>query len=400
MSRHITATPSRWWLAAALLFALVACESNSDAPPVAPDNDAPTNNQDGTPTTPDDGAPNDTPQVIDPGDRPPIGIADSDTPPVFQVCGEVTQDLIRIPSRAMLLLDRSSSMRKIDTNSTSGKSKWEIAIDAITDMVATFEGDIIFGLDMFSHAFDPRGGIKTECWFGEQALIDVDETSREEIIDLLAQSSPYISTPLYLGMANYTKPNYAPVFQDREAASYLIVISDGKDTCGTEPTDVMIKGDTSLEDLSALSAQLLNEHDIKTIVIGFGSEADPAQLNAVAIEGGTKYTEFIDAIDADALDVALREIVQSMSVSCLFQLGELTDPDSINLDWVNVTFDGTPVPRDDGCQAQQGWTWANADRTAIQFCSQACQTLESGSVDQINVQMACSEEDVIIIMID
>jgi hypothetical protein len=135
---------------------------------------------------------------------------------------------------------------------------------------------------------------------------------------------------------------------------------------------------------------------IGTIVIGFGDGANPDQLNAIAAAGGTVFDTYIDAQDGDALDAALNDIASTVVVSCLFKLNNY-DPETVNTDRVNVLFDGTPVPRDNGCAKGEGWTWADDERTTIQFCEGACTQIENDSVDSIQIQIACSDSDVVVV---
>ena len=78
--------------------------------------------------------------------------------------------------------------------------------------------------------------------------------------------------------------------------------------------------------------------------------------------------------------------------------GQERDADlSKNLNLVNVYFDGVPVPRDEGCVAGQGWTWTDNSKTALEFCEDACTSLESGDVTDIAIEIMCSEDQLVVI---
>ena len=214
-------------------------------------------------------------------------------------------------------------------------------------------------------------------WYDEVAYT-------EQMIKALAESTRY---------HGYKDPD-APAFMNDLGDSYLIVISDGMDTCG--PDGVFNTNNATAEQLGALSAQILSEMNIKTYVIGFGSEVDPYQLNAIAENGGTGINTYFDAADSTELNAVLHDIGETVAVSCTFDIGEY-DPEEFNLDYVNIKFDDEPVPRDDDCAENLGWTWTDESRTGLHFCEAACDALTGTSVQEVSVTIACSLEDVIII---
>ncbi len=138
--------------------------------------------------------------------------------------------------------------------------------------------------------------------------------------------------------------------------------------------------------------------NIKTIVIGFGADAYPEQLDAIAAQGGTEFTSYIDASNEAALDAAMQSTTGTIAIGCSFDIGE-QDTDEVDLDLVNLRFDGEPIPRDDDCAAGQGWKWRDSSRTTIELCDEACNTLKSGSVSAVTGEIACSLEDVVVIVV-
>ncbi|MCK9523271.1 MAG: VWA domain-containing protein [Proteobacteria bacterium] len=306
-------------------------------------------------------------------------------PTDFEVCGEVSSNLTQVATRVMILLDRSRSMQTAN--------KWDQALAAIEDMVTEFDAQIAFGLDVFAADSSGRNAL---CVMGDEVLIDVVLDNADTILTRLDRIRPESATPLYLGMNNFTDTRYAPVFLNRAGSSYLVIISDGMDTCGTDGVFDVNQGATNANFADVTNA--LKDRDVKSIVIGFGDEADPDQLNAIAELGGSQFTEFINAADGAQLSSALRQIAETVVVSCQFEVGTFDDEDGVDLSLANVTFDGLPIPRDDKCAAKIGWTWANDERTVIQFCEAACTQLESEGVENIRVQLACSADDVIMII--
>ncbi|MBN2715243.1 MAG: VWA domain-containing protein [Deltaproteobacteria bacterium] len=310
-----------------------------------------------------------------------------------EICEELTTDLSRVPTKVMILEDKSLSM---DDN-----NKWTLALEAINGMATAYDNDIQFGLDLFARASDTsdnntgrpdRNNNNASCAVGESVIHDVALGNADLIVDALSNASPSDATPLLLAMRNYTDPAYAPLFLGGDGNRYLVVLSDGQDTCGTDGVFSMQGGATAAE-LAAVTAQLA-ENGIKTIVIGFGQGVDPDQLNAIAAAGGTSFTEYLQASDGEELKAALSTIAEKVVVSCEFEMGTF-DSSDVNMNLVMVSFDGTQVPRDDNCAGETGWTWKDDSQTVIQFCTYACGILESEAVEEIQVKLACSEDDII-----
>ncbi|MBN2718048.1 MAG: hypothetical protein JXX14_19540 [Deltaproteobacteria bacterium] len=302
----------------------------------------------------------------------------------FVACESISSDVSQVETRVMLLEDKSRSMNE--------NNKWSLSIDAITEMVTNYDSEISFGLDLFSRATSNDGEM---CTVGNSVVHDVAPNNGGTIINELSRWEPSAATPLLLAMRNYTSAAYAPVFLNGSAGSYLVIISDGMDTCSADGQFRQDVGASAAE-LAAVTTQLLNEHGIRTIVIGFGQGIDPAQLNAIAAAGGTVFSTYLQADDGEQLKAALAQIAETVVVSCEFQVGTFQNPD-IDYDWVLVYLDGQQIARDDDCKNGDGWTWTSAAHTTIRFCSRQCTSLEAGEIGNIGVRLACSEDEIIIV---
>ena len=372
-------------------------------------------------------------------------IIDSDSD--FEICEAVTVEFEQILARAVILLDKSGSM---GTSNVGGVSLWELATNAVEDIVTGYENDISFGFDTF-----PRDNSSA---IYEQILMDVAPLNADPILaemstlsanggtPLLESIKQYVSQYTYYSLATDTDsdttldtdtntdtgvdPNqcpfacssicdtitglpvggtcngigeqccdlrpqyslpenavwrkYAPIFMDGTGQSYLIVISDGEDYSATP------------EILGEFARIMLQQYGIRSIAIGFGAGASEEQLNAIAANGGTPFTTFLDAADGAELTTALNSIAQVVAVSCDFDLGSF-DEDVVDYDKVIVTFDGEMVPRNDSdCAGNQGWSWRDASRTAIHLCDFACSDLQKQNVENLEIEIACHEGDVIV----
>jgi Mg-chelatase subunit ChlD len=317
------------------------------------------------------------------GDADGDADSDADSDGDFVACETLSSDLNRVGTRVMLLEDKSSSM--------SDNNKWTLAVAAIDEMVTAYESDIEFGLDLF-----PAGGNSAQrCEVGDSVLLDVTMNNASSINSTLANTALNTSTPLLSAMLNYTDDSYAPTFLDGSGGSYLVIVSDGGDSCGRSG---VLGGGASAAELGDAATQL-RERGIRTIVIGFGEGAEPNQLNAIAAAGGTVFDTYLQADDGEELKDALSQIAEKVVVSCEFQVGAFENPD-VNYDWVIVTFDGVQIPRNDGCRTGEGWTWMNDAHSTIEFCNDSCAKLESGNVGGIKVQLACDADDVLIVDVE
>jgi hypothetical protein len=306
------------------------------------------------------------------------------------VCVEIELDVKRLPARVMLLEDQSGSMSHVLPD---GSSKWSVAVGALSNLVTAYDGAIQFGLDLFTTIY-----ADDFCAVGTEAVLDVAPKNGSEIVNILKNNArPDWATPLFLAMRNFTDPLYAPIFLDGSGESYLVIVSDGKDTCGEDGIFDESNAVTA-EELSALAEEIVAEMNLQIYVIGFGAEIDPVQLNAIAAAGGTDRSTYYDAADAEELDRVLHEIGETVAVTCTFEIGEY-DEDEVDLDYVNIKFDDKNIPRDDGCAANTGWTWVDDTRTAVRFCEKACDALTGTAVEDVTLSIACAPDDVVVILV-
>jgi hypothetical protein len=293
-----------------------------------------------------------------------------------EACGDWELSLDLHKSRLMILQDISYSMAQ------GVPTKWEQAREAMERLLGTFgnSGLLEFGLDAF-----PRGGycgtsgpVVLDCGPGQASVI-------EETMDNLDLGD---GTPLYRAMQNFADPTYAPVFADTEVPHYLVVLTDGQDVCGTDPDNTDVNGATAAE-LQDMTEDLLFTQNIMTVAIGFGEDVDADQLNAIAANGGTPFTEYMVAADRDELLEAFVDIV-ALTISCRFEIDpQQIGDDEMDRNLVNFYFDGETLPMDDDCRQGEGWTWVNAERTIVEFCEQACDDLKYGEVIEITGRFGC-----------
>ena len=316
--------------------------------------------------------------------------SDSESESDMEICAEFDFPVQQVPSKVMILEDRSNSMIQYATGESTIR-KWEAATNAIDRMVSEYQNSIMFGIDLFS-----ADGTTNSCTVADNVLLDVSLQNADIINDTMLATIPGGATPLLLALNNFLLAGYAPMFETPHGDRYLLIISDGSDTCGLNGI-FDLEATAPLRELSDTTRDIRQYTGVNTIVIGFGSLINEEELNAIAAEGGTKYEQYILATDEDELDGILQEIASEVAVSCTFEIDNSAD-EALDLDLVNIFFDATPVPRDDSCTAATGWTWTDSSRSEIRFCKDACSKLVSGLVHVVRGEIACKPQDVIIIV--
>jgi len=181
------------------------------------------------------------------------------------------------PPDFMVLIDRSGSM----TGLVGTTSKWSQATSAVNDLVSAFQGEMRFGLMMF-----PQAG--TSCSGGGIDVAVGDNTS-SAIAAALSAATPIGGTPIASSLNNAVSAMSA-------TSKFVLLVTDGGETCGGDP----------ISQVKALFGM-----QIKTYVIGFGSGVDAAQLNGMALAGGTALpatTKYYQADNQAQLRYALEAI--------------------------------------------------------------------------------------------
>ncbi len=160
----------------------------------------------------------------------------------------------------LVALDRSGSMLE--------DGKWNQAVDAITQLTRTFEFRIRFGLLAF-----PWGG-RCDVSAPGAVLAGVAPLNGPAIRDQLARAFPQQSNKTPIGGAIDASVNYYFQLQDPNRRSFIVLITDGMETCNGNPVR------------SAQNA--FQGAGLPVYVIGFGRGVDQRILNQMAEVGGTQ----------------------------------------------------------------------------------------------------------------
>jgi hypothetical protein len=289
--------------------------------------------------------------------------------------GEVVEAELR-DVNMMIVLDRSGSMWEgLEGHSAVPweETKWYIAMTAIDGLLSATVGPVHFGLVLFPHSEATLCSSCQEapaCMPGN-VLVDVGPDTGDAIRDELDSILPECCTPTGATLSSYL--GYEPL-ADPEADNYLLLIADGRETCG---------GDA----VSAAAALREQEPPVRTFVVGFGGGVDPDELSGIAHAGGTARdgdTAYYQADDQAALEEAFADIAVE-AFSCVHRV----DGPVLDLDAVKVYADGELLPRDPA--REHGWDY-DRERNELSFHGAVCEALQAGEVGNLAYVQSCELE--------
>jgi hypothetical protein len=186
------------------------------------------------------------------------------------------------PGSSMLVLDASGSM----WGRIGGKTKVEIAREAVASMLGSWPAQQQLGLMVYGHRR------KGDCADIEliTAPAALDKAGFQKAVNAL---QPKGMTPI---TASVRQAAEQLKFSEQKAT--VILVSDGEETCQADPCAL----GKELEQLGV---------DFTAHVVGFDIDKNPkarAQLQCLAASTGGRY---LDAKDAGELNQALREVAQA-----------------------------------------------------------------------------------------
>lgn len=362
------------WAFFMTLAALVACDPSSggDRPGTRPGADLGGGGIDGG------GAP------IDSGG--PIGV-DSGPPRDFgpvidggcDLMEPVMNEIVGDPPDMLLTVDISGSMcTPLIDSFPVGDTKMAIMKTALNDLVASKDARTNFGLMLFP-------GTANECAPGTIENPIMERNGAAIMSTISGLDDAMFSCPFSHPGATPTGPSldaarsYYGTIPVNEIGRYVLLATDGQPNCGPELPD---GGTEETIDETVAAIEALYAAGIETYVLGFGDGITASDMNRMAAAGGTgtPYSAR-SAADLDtALDAIAAEIIPA---SCTIALGGASRDPSL----LQVSFDDGPlIPRNEA--RTSGWDYDEATNT-ITFYGSECDQLQSGSVDDVNVDFGC-----------
>ena len=183
--------------------------------------------------------------------------------------------------KAVIIFDASGSM----WGQINGKTKIEIARDALKNVVQEWNPNVELGLTVYGHRK------KGDC-NDIEAVIPVGKVNKKRVVDTVMQLQPKGKTPISRSLKKA-----AEELKYTEEKATIILISDGKETCDPDPCATA----------KALKAQGI---DFVTHVIGFNvDKKTDEELACIAHATGGEY---FSAKDAKALNKAIKTVAKKV----------------------------------------------------------------------------------------
>ncbi len=309
----------------------------------------------------------------DQGDFDGDGVGDAcDLDIPEETCGDQSFVAEPVLPNLLIVLDRSCSMRQ----SVGGQSKWESAVAAINAALATYAGQIRFGLSLFPD-LEPSA-----CNQSDTIIIPVGDDNEPPIEALLTaalndRDRYYPDDPCVTNIDTaIEQAGTDPAFVGDDQPDYVMLITDGSQSdCN---------GAGGNNGTNAMLLDYFNNRGIATFVVGFGDRVNATQLNRFALAGGVPRQgdpSYYQADDAQALQAALNDIGRLVT-SCVFRL-DVAPPDPSRL-YVSVA--GQPVPRDPS--RAEGWEFSSESNT-IEFFGGICEALLVSETLNMEIVYGC-----------
>lgn len=189
------------------------------------------------------------------------------------------------------ILDASGSMRA----AMGGKTQMDVAKESIRSALELLPSDVFVALRVYAHRVEQAD--KVGSCQDTELMIPFSPLDKAAFTARLMAIQPKGYTPIGYSLREAGKDLSAGGV--READRVLILVSDGEETCGTDPVQVV-------KDLQAQGIKF------KLHAVGFNVDARAqAQLKSIAQAGGGQY---YDARDASGLAHSLKDITQKALV--------------------------------------------------------------------------------------
>ncbi|MBI2892660.1 MAG: VWA domain-containing protein [Deltaproteobacteria bacterium] len=201
-------------------------------------------------------------------------------------------------ANVLIVLDRSSSMDRLLVGDE--RSRWEVAIEAIGNLLDGYSNNVKFGLALFP------GGTATSCEVACTAgfvAVDIASGSASTIEDTLSTAARCQGTPIGVTMEELVD---MPDLGEAGKRNYVLLVTDGSETC---PGDA-----------AAVAAELFaQEPEVRTFVIGFAEDINADELDAIASAGHTigAFTASDEGTLEAAFDQILGAVYEDPEFGCI-----------------------------------------------------------------------------------
>ena len=193
----------------------------------------------------------------------------------------------------LFMVDASGSM----SQQLQGRMKMDIAKDAISSVLEEIPDSVPMGLRAYGHRFD-KNKLDQENCLETELLVPIEKGAKVRIIQEVNKLQPRGHTPIAYSLSK--APEDFPHF---DAERIIILVSDGKETCGGNPLEVIND---------------LKRRGFKFVVNTIGFDVDEEtrrQLKAISDASGGKY---MDAGNAQELGESLKKVTKEIRQKITF----------------------------------------------------------------------------------
>jgi hypothetical protein len=279
-------------------------------------------------------------------------------------------------------LDRSASMIEVPKGATDGKTKWDLVVPAINEVITSTDGTVAWGMKSYPE------GEGTACSVGSvTAKIDVAiaESNASAVTAAVTAVTPKGNgTPT--GDAVKQALAYVKTLTSAHP-KFLLLATDGEPSCaGTT------EGQTTAIPYAVQAVTDALAAGLPTYVVGIATTKESATmaLNNMATAGGKPRadanplaTRYYLANTKDELVASLKTITGEVNTTCVFAL----DPPPPAPDFIAVKVAGAKVERD--TNQVNGWQYTAADFSQLEVFGAACDDIKNAAADKVEIIYGC-----------
>lgn len=265
-----------------------------------------------------------------------------------------------VKPNVLLLIDRSCSMAEpSDCGEASCPSKWQelLALSAYLREAKD--------LARLGAAFFPADG--SACNAGTSLDVPLSEAPNvdEQITNAARATRPGGQTPI---AAALDAIGNLGVLEDPDRDNILLLLTDGRPTCGCADRDPACERDVAVSAVERLVARSIH---VDLDVIGFSASARDAQDTLTAMAQAAGDDAYYQADSIEALIGTLYEVSVN-NVPCKFLLDELPEPERLI-----VWKDGEQVPACTADPCADGYVY-DRDAGTVELQGDACAAMRDG----------------------
>ena len=308
-------------------------------------------------------------------------------------CGTVSLHVDYVPRAAQLvvLLDRSNSMQ----SSFAGTTRQDAAESALVNVVATYQSRVKFGFEQFPPDGSDRAFTdcpRNTCCAGSVG-VDPQPNAYKRMSGAincgegqnLACPAPTYDSASYAALAqvrDYFKSKNSFTDDDR----YVLLVTASEPSCSAQSNsdDACKDALSAASDLGGLGALV--------VVVSVGYQPTPdsclyriSQTGSSLLPPANTSTLYAPS-NLYGLNTALTEFVSAVAeTGCTLDSYDPPPPAEAELK-IYIGNNQNPIPQD----GQNGWSYANPDRTSITLSGAACDQFVMAQTNQISASYSCS----------